>query len=45
MCIRDSAKMVGGIAICWQYFGYNIIFLSAGLNAISQDVYLSLIHI
>jgi len=33
------AKMVGGIAICWQYFGYNIIFLSAGLNAISQDVY------
>ncbi len=33
------AKMVGGIAICWQNFGYNIIFISAGLNAISQDVY------
>lgn len=33
------ARMVGGIAICWQNFGYNIIFISAGLNAISQDVY------
>lgn len=33
------AKMVGGMAICWQNFGYNIIFISAGLNAISQDVY------
>lgn len=33
------AKMVGGIAICWQNFGYNIIFISAALNAISQDVY------
>jgi ABC-type sugar transport system permease subunit len=33
------AMLVGGIAICWQYFGYNIIFISAGLNAINQDVY------
>lgn len=33
------AKMVGGIAICWQNFGYNIIFITAGLHSISQDVY------
>lgn len=33
------AKMVGGIAICWQNFGYNIIFITAGLHSISQEVY------
>ena len=33
------AKAVGGIAICWQNFGYNIIFITAGLHSISQDVY------
>lgn len=33
------AKLVGGIAICWQNFGYNIIFITAGLNSISTDVY------
>ena len=33
------AKMVGGIAICWQNFGYNIIFITAGLHSISTDVY------
>ena len=33
------AKMVGGIAICWQNFGYNIIFITAGLHSISSDVY------
>lgn len=33
------AKAVGGIAICWQNFGYNIIFITAGLHSISTDVY------
>lgn len=33
------AKAVGGIAICWQNFGYNIIFITAGLHSISADVY------
>lgn len=33
------AKMVGGIAICWQNFGYNIIFITAGLHSVSTDVY------
>jgi len=33
------AKLVGGIAICWQNFGYNIIFITAGLHSISLDVY------
>ncbi len=33
------AKLVGGIAICWQNFGYNIIFITAGLHSISQEVY------
>ncbi len=32
-------RMVIGIATCWQNFGYNIIFLTAGLHSISQDVY------
>ena len=39
---RDTpilAKIVGGIAICWQNFGYNIIFITAGLHSISADVY------
>ncbi len=34
-----TVRMVVGIAMCWQNFGYNIIFLTAGLNAISSDVY------
>ena len=33
------SKIVGGIAICWQNFGYNIIFITAGLHSISADVY------
>ena len=33
------AKAVGGIAICWQNFGYNIIFITAGLHSVSEDVY------
>jgi len=33
------AKIVGGIAICWQNFGYNIIFITAGLHSISEEVY------
>lgn len=33
------SKLVGGIAICWQNFGYNIIFITAGLHSISTDVY------
>ena len=39
---RDTpilAKIVGGIAICWQNFGYNIIFITAGLHSLSADVY------
>lgn len=39
---RDTpvlAKAVGGIAICWQNFGYNIIFITAGLHSVSEDVY------
>ncbi len=34
-----AVRMVIGIATCWQNFGYNIIFLTAGLHSISQDVY------
>lgn len=39
--LRDPllVRMVIGIAICWQNFGYNIIFLTAGLHGISQDIY------
>lgn len=33
------AKVIIGIMICWQYFGYNAIFLGAGLSAIPQDYY------
>lgn len=33
------ARMVIAIAICWKNFGYNIIFFTAGLNSISEDVY------
>lgn len=33
------AKIVGGIAICWQNFGYNIIFITAGLHSVSEEVY------
>lgn len=33
------ARLVIGIAICWQNFGHNIIFLTAGLNSIPKDVY------
>jgi ABC-type sugar transport system permease subunit len=33
------ARMVIAIAICWKNFGYNIIFFTAGLNSISDDVY------
>lgn len=33
------AKAVGGIAICWQNFGYNIIFITAGLHSVSEEVY------
>lgn len=33
------ARLVVGMAICWQNFGYNVIFFSAGLNSISPDIY------
>ena len=33
------ARMVIAIAICWKNFGYNIIFFTAGLHSISEDVY------
>ena len=36
---RLLAQMVVGIAICWKNFGYNIIYFTAGLNSISEDVY------
>lgn len=33
------SRFVVGIAICWQNFGYNVIFFTAGLNSIPADVY------
>ena len=33
------ARLVIGMAICWQHFGFNVIFFTAGLNSISQTVY------
>ncbi len=33
------SRLVIGIAICWQNFGHNVIFFTAGLNSISADVY------
>jgi ABC-type sugar transport system permease subunit len=33
------SRLVIGLAICWQNFGYNVIFFTAGLNSISRDVY------
>lgn len=33
------SRMVIGIAICWQNFGYNILFFTAGLNSISSTIY------
>jgi ABC-type sugar transport system permease subunit len=33
------SRMVIGLAICWQNFGYNILFFTAGLNSISYSIY------
>lgn len=33
------SRVVIGLAVCWQNFGYNVIFFTAGLNSISSDVY------
>lgn len=33
------ARMVIALAICWKNFGFNIIFFTAGLNSVSEDVY------
>ena len=33
------AKLVVGIAICWKNFGYNIIYFTAGLNSVPDEVY------
>ena len=33
------SRMVVGLAICWQNFGYNILFFTAGLNSISSTIY------
>ncbi len=33
------AKTVVGIAICWKNFGYNIIYFTAGLNSVPEEVY------
>lgn len=35
---RLLAQMVVGIAICWKNFGYNIIYFTAGINSISEDI-------
>lgn len=32
------ARLVIAIAICWQNFGFNIIYFTAGINSISEDV-------
>ena len=32
------ARMVISIAICWKNFGYNIIYFTAGINSISEEV-------
>ena len=33
------SRLVVGLAICWQNFGYNVVFFTAGLNSISRNVY------
>ena len=33
------SRLVVGLAICWQNFGYNVIFFTAGLNSISSEIY------
>lgn len=33
------SRLVIGLAICWQNFGYNILFFTAGLNSISPSIY------
>lgn len=35
---RMLARMVIAIAICWKNFGFNIIYFTAGINSISDDV-------
>lgn len=32
------ARMVIAIAICWKNFGFNIIYFTAGINSISDEV-------
>jgi ABC-type sugar transport system permease subunit len=32
------ARLVIAIAICWKNFGYNIIYFTAGINSISEEV-------
>lgn len=34
----NLARMVIAIAICWRNFGFNIIFFTAGLNSISEEI-------
>ena len=36
---RLLAQMVVGIAICWKNFGYNIIYFTAGINSIPEEVH------
>lgn len=33
------ARLIIGIAVCWQHFGFNVIFFTSGLNSISQSIY------
>lgn len=35
---RMLARLVIAIAICWKNFGFNIIYFTAGINSISDDV-------
>lgn len=36
--ISMLARMVIAIAICWKNFGFNIIYFTAGINSISDEV-------
>ncbi len=35
---RMLARVVIAIAICWKNFGFNIIYFTAGINSISEEV-------
>ncbi|MDI3508462.1 MAG: cellobiose transport system permease protein [Clostridiales bacterium] len=33
------SRLIIGLAICWQWFGYNMLMFMAGLQSISQEIY------